>query len=97
LLLEQIAVPEDLDDPNAMIDLWVVGADVHPMGRECGGGDSSQGVGQCSYGSRYGSGYRGAYGVAALRAARVPGVSRGQAHRAGRLSGYADYGHTLRR
>jgi hypothetical protein len=32
LLLEQIAVPEDLDDPNTMIDLWVVGADVHPVG-----------------------------------------------------------------
>jgi hypothetical protein len=32
VILEQLAVPEDLDDPNTMIDLWVVGADVHPVG-----------------------------------------------------------------
>lgn len=32
LLLEQIAVPEDLDDPEALVDLWVVGADVQPLG-----------------------------------------------------------------
>lgn len=34
LLLEQIAVPEDLHDPNTMIDLWVVGADTHPVGED---------------------------------------------------------------
>lgn len=32
LLLEQIAVPEDLDDAQAMVDLWVVGAEVQPLG-----------------------------------------------------------------
>ena len=32
LLLEQIAVPEDLDDPQALVDLWVVGAEVQPLG-----------------------------------------------------------------
>lgn len=32
LLLEQIAVPEDLDDPGRRIDLWVVGAEVQPVG-----------------------------------------------------------------
>lgn len=32
LLLEQIAVPEDLDDAQSMVDLWVVGAEVEPVG-----------------------------------------------------------------
>lgn len=32
LLLEQIAVPEDLDDPRALVDLWVVGAQVQSLG-----------------------------------------------------------------
>lgn len=34
LLLERIAVPEDIDDPHAEIDLWVVGTEAQPLGEE---------------------------------------------------------------
>lgn len=34
LLLEQIAIPEDPDDPRATIDLWLVGAETEPVGDE---------------------------------------------------------------
>lgn len=32
LLLEQIAVPEDLEDPRGAIDLWMVATEAQPVG-----------------------------------------------------------------
>ncbi len=32
VVVEQLAVPEDLDDPRGMIDLWMVGTEVQPVG-----------------------------------------------------------------
>lgn len=32
LLLEDVAVPEDLDDPRGMVDVRVVGTEVQPVG-----------------------------------------------------------------
>lgn len=34
LLLERIAIPEDIDNPNAEMDLWVVGAEAQPLDSE---------------------------------------------------------------
>lgn len=34
LVLEQLAVPEDLDDPEATVDLWVATAEAYDLGEE---------------------------------------------------------------